>query len=94
MEVLDEDRVIEKNKHDNNRKDLIRLRKELSQLDKKKSNLTEELHDYKETNTVLLKGNEDYIKANKKLETDIITVRKSIMINNLLKEIDSEDLVL
>jgi len=40
----------------------------------------------------LIKNNADYVKENEKLDGDIKVVRKSIEVNNLLKEIDADEL--
>jgi len=73
---------------------LIDLRQKLSQLDNRKENLTVEVKDLKETNGKVLKANDDLLKDNQKLEKEIKIVQKRIKINNMLKEIDAEELML
>ena len=52
------------------------------------------MKDLKEGNGKVLKANDDLLKDNGKLEKEIKIVQKRIKINNMLKEIDAEELML
>ena len=88
---LNEKLVKEMKNEEDGRDELIRMRVKNSQLDSQKEMLDNERKQLDLANTKLKAENDKLEKENEKYVTEITTTVQKIDINNLLKEIDTEE---
>lgn len=91
---LNEELDVAMQKNQKNREDLIKLRVKNSQLDTQTEMLTIEENQLSEQNAKLIAENEQFTKDNEDLAAKIKDLEKRIRVNNLLKDIDTEELQL
>ena len=75
-----------------NREAILRAKIKLSQLQSQKKRQTADLEEVTESNTKVLKSNEDFDKKNKKLDAEILELIQRVEVAALLKQVDLEEM--